>query len=160
MTTATRTRINVYAYPDDESHEPPVLAGHFIRESALYWTAEWEGVNPPDRGTGIYRTAQGRWVFERWTNWQGEKNTYEYISAEQAHDWLLANHHDDAVAECFGPVEDERGPGRPEVGPAINVRLGEMLEGVDAYASRNGITSRAAAIRHAIQRGINCELNH
>ena len=52
------------------------------------------------------------------------------------------------------------GDGRPEIGPAINVRLGEMLEGVDANASRNGIATRAAAIRHAISRGINCELNH
>ncbi|WP_142395248.1 ribbon-helix-helix protein, CopG family [Mycobacterium avium] len=43
--------------------------------------------------------------------------------------------------------------GRPEVGPPINWRPGELLPEIDAYAAENGI-SRAEAIRQLVQRGL------
>lgn len=45
------------------------------------------------------------------------------------------------------------GAGRPEVGPAVNVRLGELLSRVDEFAASHAM-SRAAAIRELISRGL------
>lgn len=51
-------------------------------------------------------------------------------------------------------VTGQRGPGRPEVGKAINVRLGDdRLQDVDAWARENAV-SRAEAIRHLIDVGL------
>jgi hypothetical protein len=153
------TRINVYDYPahDDLDATGPVLAGWFDDASATTFgeATDWDGNNDISRATrsqwdheGLYRTKGGRWVLNRWSQWQGSAPaSHEFITDEQAKTWLLTHEHDDAVAEHFGPVEDERGPGRPEVGQAINTRLPEdLLAKVDAYAQEHGVT-RAAAIR-------------
>lgn len=62
----------------------------------------------------------------------------------------LAEQYADAktVEECFGHLlEDARGPGRPEIGPAIKVRLPEdLLAALDAEAERQS-ASRAEIIR-------------
>jgi len=51
-------------------------------------------------------------------------------------------------------VTEQRGPGRPEIGPAINVRLGaDRLESVDTWAREHAV-SRAEAIRHLIDVGL------
>lgn len=51
-------------------------------------------------------------------------------------------------------VTEQRGPGRPEVGKAINVRLGDdRLEDVDTWA-REHVVSRAEAIRQLIDVGL------
>jgi hypothetical protein len=47
--------------------------------------------------------------------------------------------------------------GRPEIGPPINVRLGDnLLQEVSAYAEAEGI-SRAEAIRQLVQNGLRRE---
>lgn len=50
-----------------------------------------------------------------------------------------AQHQDEAVERWFGEIEEERGPGRAEIGPVITVRLPhELLAQIDADARANG----------------------
>jgi hypothetical protein len=152
------TRINVYDYParDDLDATGPVLSGWFNDATATDFAEAtyWDGNNHISRATRsqwdherLSRTKGGRWVLNCWSQRQGSVESYEFVSDEQAKTWLLANEHDAAVAEHFGQVEDEKGPGRPEVGPAVNFRLPEpLLAQVDAYAQEHGVT-RAAAMR-------------
>ena len=47
-------------------------------------------------------------------------------------------------------MESERGPGRPEIGTPINVRLGDdLLKAIDAKAAEYGV-SRAEFIRSTL----------
>lgn len=149
-------RINVYDYTDDGYLTSDRLAGWFDADAATDYAEQtrWDGNNHISVPTGsqwdhelLYRTKSGRWVLGRWSQRQGTAATCEFIDGDRAKDWLLANDWDDAAAEHFGPIEDEHGPGRPEIGPAINIRLpGPLLTAVDTWAQAHDLT-RAAAIR-------------
>ena len=60
----------------------------------------------------------------------------------------MLNGHDDVIERLFGaPPEPERGPGRPEIGKAIDVRLPtEQLAYITAWAKEADI-SRAEVLR-------------
>lgn len=61
---------------------------------------------------------------------------------------------DEFILRFFGPVEDERGPGRPEIGPAFSVRFPpELLDAVDQAAQTTG-RSRAQWLRDAAERAL------
>jgi hypothetical protein len=75
----------------------------------------------------------------------------------KARDWLITNDEDEA-AEKYFDIEEERGPGRPEVGGAVHVRLGEQLAELDAWATAHGMT-RAKAIREAVSRLVRTEVH-
>lgn len=141
--------------PDRE--QPRRRAGFFTEESATYWHGNknvFDGANLADvntrdqnRGQGLYRTKQGRWVLRQWSNWQGEVDTFDYISEQVARDWLLFNDYTDAHRDHFGEPEEERGPGRPEIGARVTLNLGPaLLDRVDKYAAHEGMT-RAGTIR-------------
>lgn len=162
-------RVNVYTYPtDDDSYTTDdtrsILVGWFDADTATVFGEDtyFDGNNHISRATGsqwdhqaLYRTKGGRYVLHSWSQWQGSVPTWQFLTDDQARDWLLANEHDDAVAEHFGPIEEERGPGRPEVGPAINVRLPvDLLTRVDTYAGAQDLT-RAAAIRTLLETRLN-----
>lgn len=51
--------------------------------------------------------------------------SWRYISEAEAAEWLIVNGEDDeTMRSLFGTApEHERGPGRPEIGPAILVRM-------------------------------------
>lgn len=163
------TRINVTGRigTDDYGNPATGLIGWFDLDKAVTYeeATDWDGqnrvsVNPgcaPYGHQRLHRTAGERWVLNSWSQWQGSPDIFEFISDDRVREWLLLNGHDKAVAEHFGPVEDERGPGRPEVGARVGVRLGEMLPAVDAYADGHGI-SRAEAIRRLIGRGLSVEV--
>jgi hypothetical protein len=118
---------------------------------------EWDGNNHRGVISGLqiggeclYRTKGGRWV--RYYDASSEFNGpefYEFITDDAARVWLLRADEDAAVEKYFGELEDEKGPGRPEVGPATNVRLGEELTAKVDGARRDG-ESRAAAIRRLL----------
>jgi hypothetical protein len=143
-------RVNVY---DTETRE---LVGWFDIDAAEKFRedTEWDGNNHISKATGsqfdhqtLYRTKGGRWVLNRWSQWQGSRETYEFISDDEAREWLIAQNEDVAVERYFGELEDERGPGRPEIGPAIQVRLPEdLLAQIDAKAEDDGV-SRAEMVR-------------
>jgi len=147
-----------------DSEQPRCRAGYFSESAATYWhgdKAVYDGANLADvntrdqnRGQGLYRTAQGRWVLRQWSNWQGATDVLTYLDEGGARDWLIFNDEDDAAEKYFGAVESERGPGRPELGHPVHVRLGDLLARVDAYAVEQG-RSRADALRELIGKGLN-----
>jgi hypothetical protein len=152
---ARMTRINVYTAADE--YEGPALAGWFDPDSAdkIEGRREWDGQNMADvhvganRGQILYRTKGGRWVLHNWSSWTNEADSYQFIGDEGAKQWLLINESDAEVERWFGEIEEEKGPGRPEVGPATNVRLGDDLTGKVDAARIEG-ESRAAAIRRLL----------
>jgi hypothetical protein len=121
----------------------------------------WDGHNSVDVNTNdqfthqvLYHTAGGRWVLHTWSQWQGARPTYEFVDPGVARDWLIKNDEAAAASQHFGDVEDERGPGRPEIGRVVNVRLGdELLAAVDAEATRREMP-RAAVLRELVEAGL------
>lgn len=149
-------RVNVYSRPDEDDYlSEPVLLGWFDIAKADKWSdADYNGNGSggTGRGQAVYRTSGGRWVLSNWSRWQGERDSFEFITPERAREWLLQNECDDAVEKHFGdiPEEEDRRPGRPEVGGLVNVRLGaELLAMVDGYAGGRDI-SRAEAVRRLV----------
>lgn len=151
------TRINVY--DTDEYTGEKTLVGWFDPASSETFEegTYWDGNNHRGVISGLqvgseclYRTKGGRWVrhYDATSEFNGPE-FYEFLTDEQARTWLLRASEDEAVEKYFGEVEEEKGPGRPEVGPATNVRLGEELtKKVDA--AREDGESRAAAIRRLL----------
>ena len=158
----TDHELHEYFTDPNDPRQPQRRAGFFTQESATYWHGDkrWDGENRADintkdsgRGEGIYRTAQGRWVLRSWSNWQGEDDTHAYITETDARDWLIFNGYDEDADKHFGPIEDERGPGRPEIGAPVQVRLGDLLPMVDAWAAERGV-KRAEAVRQLVSAGL------
>lgn len=150
-----------YNQHDPAAEQPYRRAGWFTEERATYWHGAkqvFDGANRADvnthdqnRGEGLYRTAQGRWVLRTWSNWQGENDTFRYVDDDTARSWLIFNGEDAAAKEHFGDIEEERGPGRPEIGGAALIRFGDQLEPLDAWAKAHSMT-RAEAAREAVRR--------
>lgn len=64
----------------------------------------WNGSNHISCATGsqweheqLYRTVGGTYVLHAWSQWQGSTPSYEIIGAQDAHAWLIAQGHSDAV---------------------------------------------------------------
>lgn len=121
----------------------------------------WNGHNLIGTNSGsqwireyLYRTPGGRWVLNRdQTGYHSGPDEYRYITDEQARDWLLKaeGRLDNAAAlqEHFGDVEEERGPGRPSMGPSktFTVQFPEdLLKRADELAAELGL-SRAEWLR-------------
>lgn len=163
------TRINVYTYPaadeDPTYGEQPTVAGWFDpdKATAIEEDTDWDGNNHISVATGskweheiLYRTAKGRWVLHHWSQWQGSMPTYRFASDNEARDWLIKNGRDAEVEEYFGALDEEAGPdrgGRPEIGPAIQIRLGELLAPVDERAAAESV-SRAEMVRRLVATGL------
>ncbi len=120
----------------------------------------WDGNNHASLAAGhwadheeLYRTAQGRWVLHWWSQWQGIQDTWRYIGEGEAESWLIRCEYDDEeVAAATGRrPEEERGPGRPEIGPAFSVRMpSDLTRRLDDEATRRGL-SRAGLIRELVE---------
>ena len=150
-------RINVHGVGPDGRR---TLVGWFDldRATIIKERTRWDGrrhvsVHTADRfdHQDLYRTRGGRWVLHSWSEWAGREETYEYISDERAREWLLLNEDDDLVETHFGAIEEERGPGRPEVGRPINWRPGDaLLARIDELAEQRG-QSRAETLRYLVE---------
>lgn len=139
-----------------------VLDGWFDPNSATRYDqgTEWDGANNIGVITGsqwvdeyLYRTAGGRWVLHHDEHRAaGGSDVWEYVGDEQARDWLARSEiNDDALAEHFGPIEPERGRGRPEIGPAVLARYpADLLARIDQAAAFAGMT-RPAWLRQAAE---------
>jgi hypothetical protein len=158
------SRINVYAEADPYSDEPAALLGWFDPTSAERFDQgkEWDGNNMIGTVSGsqwideyLYRTKGGRWVRNTdSTRHMGGPDEYRFITDEEAKDWMLrSGNADEEIERFFGELPEETGPGRPEVGGAVHVRLGETLAPVDEYAARIGL-KRAAAVRRLVELGL------
>jgi len=135
------------------------LVGWFDRAKAEKFqeATDWDGSNHVSKATGsqwsheaLYRTVGGRWVLHWYSQMQGSQERYSFVTDEQAREWLLLNEEDEAVERFFGDIEDERGPGRPEIGPAVMIRLPEeLLAEVDSRAEAEEV-SRAEIVRRLL----------
>lgn len=153
-------RTNIYRYDD---YEGKTLDSWFYPEKSERFDEDtrWDGNNQVSLVTGdqfehetLYRTGKGRWVLHHWSQWQGREETYQYISDDKAREWLLTCNHDKAVETYFGELEEEGpGPGRPSVGPQINIRLGDDLTARVDAVKRQG-ESRAAVIRRLLEHAL------
>lgn len=153
-------RINIHSI--DENTGTRTLLGWFDPDAAETFTEAkaWNGdihlgvISGGQLGyQALHRTKGGAWVME--SNFRREFNgphTHEFITPEQAHDWLIRSEINDEAAErFFGEVEEERSPGRPEVGPAFKIRFEQdLLDWTDAQAKAAGV-SRAELIRQYVK---------
>lgn len=126
-------------------------AERFAETRHAFDGANLAGVHLRSQNAGqvLYCTAGGRWVLQQWSKWQGHVDTWEYIGVTDAYDWLVLNEEaDETIARLFGaPPEPERGPGRPEIGRKIEVRLpDDLIAALDAMATEDRAT-RAEIIR-------------
>jgi len=158
------SRINIYKSYTDYEYEgtgEPVLLGWFDPAKAEVFEQDkrWDGNNMVGVITGsewideyLYRTKGGRWVrnhdAHRYCN---GPDTYEFLTDEQAKDWLLRSEcNDDAVERFFGVIEEERGPGRPKVGEQVCFTVpAEDLTAIDEIAAYI-TSSRSAVLRDAV----------
>lgn len=107
----------------------------------------------------LLRTAGDRWVLEKAlvrrepAGRSSSGDRYAFLSDEQAAEWLLRNGHEQAVGHWLPDLSGERGPGRPPIGGRVQVRLGELLDEVDRFATENGY-SRAEAVRALVTIGL------
>jgi hypothetical protein len=148
-------RINVYA--SDNGHQK--LIGWFDDDKTTVYLSnpsccDSENAHTRDYGPhqNLMRTANGRWVLNEFTYVRASEfgeDSYYFLSDDQVKNWLATNHYDKEYAEYFGEMPDEVGPGRPEIGGEVKVRLGALLPEVDEWAAANGV-KRAEAIRRLI----------
>lgn len=75
----------------------------FDADAATTWAEarRWDGNNHISVATGtqyeheaLYRTRKGRWVINRWSDWQGSLERYEEVGEETARRWLAKNDHE------------------------------------------------------------------
>lgn len=145
-------RVNVFDFEGN-------LIGWFDRAKAEEFkeATRWDGSNHISIATGsqwdhevLYRTAGGRWVLRFWSQYEKRPESYRFISDMKAREWLLLNQEDEAAEKYFGEIEGERGPGRPEIGPAVLIRLPEeLLAEVDSRAEAEEV-SRAEIVRRLL----------
>lgn len=174
------TKIAVYRY--NESNEPVGAEGWFTLEDAEAlpeadaMTAERHAQGTrgrqPVRGDleTLYRTGERRWVLKvaghlgdggRWVDhetdanpaYMGDTPRYRFLDDVEAIDWLTRNHYGDRIQDWLPDLPDERGPGRPEIGGRVQLRLGKLLPSVDAYAAERSC-SRAEAVRLLVLAGL------
>lgn len=155
-------RINIYS---DDPYAPQTLIGWFNPDAATRYEQgmEWNGESMVGVITGsewvdeyLYHTKGGRWILNNDAHrYHNGPDTYRFITDEQARNWLITSQvNDAAIAEHFGELEDERGPGRPEVGPAFSLRFpADLLAKVDQTAKTNNV-SRAEQIRRLVAAGL------
>ncbi len=150
------------SHPDDPHADPwgdRRLVGWYDTKSTEWFeeSRHHDGHNWISDATGsqwnhesVGRTAGGRWVLHHESQWQGTMPYSEFVSDDRAHEWLLANDQDEAAERFFGTIEPERGPGRPEIGPMVNVRLTQgLISHLDAVATSDGV-SRAELVRQLL----------
>lgn len=115
----------------------------------------------------LYRTHNGRWVHKetahigpdgKWVDDEndaspqlGQPRRYRFLTDAEALAWLANHSHQKHIDRFFHDVRT--GPGRPEIGQPVQVRLGELLPLVDEWAAERDC-SRAEAVRRLVQTGL------
>lgn len=138
-------------------------------QAAITEGSRWDGNNHIGVCSGLqtsravlYLTGAGRWIENRdATHEFGGSDSYRFLSSQAAQEWLIRSADADrggqaaqeALEKYFGEIPEESGPGRPEIGGAVHVRLGDELARVDAWAAKEGI-KRAEAVRRLVSAGL------
>jgi ribosomal protein S16 len=173
------TRVAVHRYNHD--NEPIEVVGWFDPESAEAivesdpMTAErWaDAMRRGQPAVGVvetlFRTEHGRWVHHggwrvdrrgRWIEDGAEveprlrlPSQYRFFTDAEALDWLARNNASEQIAAHMPDLPEEKGPGRPEIGGLVQIRLGTLLSRIDAYADEHSCT-RAEAVRRLVILGL------
>ena len=174
------TKITVYRY--DEMNSPVEAQGWFTLEDAeampeadpMTAARHAQAMRRGEPALGVtetlYHTSHGRWVLK--TAWHIDEcgrfvddesdvdprfgdggPRYKFLSDAEAIDWLRRNRYEDRIQQYLPELPDERGPGRPEIGGRVQVRLGHLLPAVDSYAADHKC-SRAEAVRLLVIAGL------
>ena len=150
------SRIHVVKRDDDDSG--PRVVGWFDSEDAQVFTEATPPQTVSSWGFGsrtevsraaqkLLRTAEGRWVMG--LEFGPPLGTeYRFVAAAEASAWLSENGYGQAMLDLVDDMP-ERGPGRPEIGGRVEVRLGDLLNAVDEFARRERI-NRAEAVRRLV----------
>lgn len=147
------TRQNVFENNDPTGdqypHENGALVGWFdpVKAERFPEDTRWNGNNFVSVHTrdqfvhqALYRTAQGRWVRNTWSQREGGADVWAFIDDDAARTWLLLNGDDAAVERLLGPVEAEVGPGRPSIGIKLPVKFHpDVRTRLEADATRQGV---------------------
>lgn len=99
------------------------VEGWFDASAAQEWAegTRWDGDNHVSLATGarleherLLRTAGGRWVVHRWSQWVGVPDSLRYVDVDEAVRWLVACEYDAAAIKDATGVEipAEWGPER------------------------------------------------
>lgn len=156
-------RVNAIIERGDEWTGEPTKWGWFFINRAEQFNElqRWDGNNHRGIISGLqcgheclYRTKGGRWVrhYDATNEFNGPE-FYEFITDAAAREWLLRTERDEDVEQFFGEIEDERGPGRPEIGKAASYKLGEeRIARIDA--ARLEGESRSATIRRLLDEAL------
>ena len=96
-------------------HQDGSFAGWFDTEQAVCYKepTEWDsnnhiGVRSKDqyRMSNLYKTPNGTYVLESWSNWQGEMTKWEIITESEAEQWLIqCNMGNELSAEALSKLE-------------------------------------------------------
>lgn len=158
------TRIDVYK--TDQVTGERTLDGWFDIGSAVvfYEATREDGTHTNSAGNheDLFLTSNGRWVLGTWSDRPDSQHNHQYITADTARAWLIRNDYEAKAKELFGHAGDEqesgeRKPGRPEIGPPINIRFGtDLLSRVDEKAAAAG-TTRADMLRWLVDAGANTD---
>lgn len=152
-------RINIHIADDYTGGR--ILAGWFDPAASEVFKegTRWNGNNHIGVCSGgqvgyeiLYRTRGGRWVLNRdFTSEFDGGDIYRFVSDDEARDWLTRSEiNDEAIERYFGEVEEEKGPGRPEIGRLVGVRFpDDILAALDARAEVEGV-KRAELIRRLV----------
>jgi hypothetical protein len=150
------SRIHVVKRNDDNSD--PRIVGWFNSEDAQVFTEATPPQTVTSWGFGsrtevsraaqkLLWTAEGRWVMA--LEFGPPLGTeYQFVAEAEASAWLSDNGYGQAALDLVDG-SPERGPGRPEIGGRVEVRLGGLLHGVDEFARRERI-NRAEAVRRLV----------
>ncbi|HWL97980.1 MAG TPA: hypothetical protein VNP20_11570 [Nocardioidaceae bacterium] len=172
------TKITVYRYGRD--NEQIESAGWFTVESAealpeadpmtaeRYAAAMRRGQPARFVRETLYRTEEGRWVLKvashvdahnQWVDDEEDAQPVDgmprvrFLADAEAMEWLTRNGYADRISAFMPDLPNESGPGRPEIGGLVQVRLGNLLPSIDAYAAGHG-WSRAEAVRRLVLAGL------
>lgn len=146
---------------DEYGYVAEGTGGWFDAEKATCYDEDkrWNGNNMIGMASGgqcgyedLYRTAGGRWVHHRdFRNEYNGSDVYRYITADEAKEWMVrAGVSEEELAQAFPDVEEERGPGQPQIGTVRKITLPD-----DAWAALGELAdaeevSRSELVRRAV----------
>lgn len=135
-------------------------AGWYDADRAVVIPEErrWDGSNRISMATGsqwehetLVRTAGGRWVLNRWSQWDGSVEQWVYVDDDAAREWLVrigGGRADAAIARYLPGTPDEVGP--PGETPKRTIRVSDEVWQAASDAARAKGTTVSELIRQAL----------
>lgn len=152
-------RENIYTDPEITGGEAQ-FAGWFDRDAATDYPEAGpdEPGQEPRSGEVLWRTAQGRWVLQRWSARWDTPDRFTFYDPKAAPLWLGRNgYSNEEIDEATGMVMPDELDlrGRPAIGSPVKVILPEeTIARLDEAIAQGDASSRSEAARQLIQDAI------